>query len=55
MPVIQFTDHIKVKKMEDQSWDVSVLLTRGNKLINFLSDKHMQVRKKVKNKQIKNR
>jgi hypothetical protein len=30
---IQFTDHMKLKKNEDQSVNVSVLLRRGNKII----------------------
>jgi hypothetical protein len=29
IPKIQFTDHMKVKKKEDQSGDASVLLRRG--------------------------
>jgi hypothetical protein len=32
-PNIQFTDHMKLKKKEDQSVDVSVLLTKGNKIL----------------------
>jgi hypothetical protein len=28
----QFTDHMKLKKKEDQSVDISVLLRRGNKI-----------------------
>jgi hypothetical protein len=28
-----FTDHMKLKKKEDQSVDVSVLLRRGNKIL----------------------
>ena len=31
--MIQLTDHMKVKKKEDQSVDASVLLRRGNKII----------------------
>jgi hypothetical protein len=31
--MIQLTDHMKVKKKQDQSLDASVLLRRGNKLI----------------------
>jgi hypothetical protein len=31
MPRIQFTDHMKLKKKEDQSVDISVLLRGGNK------------------------
>jgi hypothetical protein len=31
--MIQFTDHMKFKKKEDQSVDVSVLLRRGNKIL----------------------
>jgi hypothetical protein len=31
--MIQLTDHVKVKKKEDQSVDVSILLRRGNKII----------------------
>ena len=30
---IQFTDHIKLKKKEDQSVDASVLLRRGNRIL----------------------
>jgi hypothetical protein len=30
---IQFTDHMKLKRKEDQNVDVSVLLRRGNKLL----------------------
>ena len=33
IPTIQLTDHMKLKKKEDQSMDASVLLRRGNKLI----------------------
>jgi len=29
---IEFTDHMKLKKKEDQSMDTSVLLRRGNKI-----------------------
>jgi hypothetical protein len=32
IPKKQFTDHMKLKKKEDQSVDTSVLLTRGNKI-----------------------
>jgi hypothetical protein len=32
IPKIQFTEHIKLKKKEDQSVDTSVLLRRGNKI-----------------------
>ena len=32
IPMIQFTDHMKLKKKEDQSVDTWVLLRRGNKL-----------------------
>jgi hypothetical protein len=32
IPKIQFTDHMKVKKKEDQSMATSVLLRRGNKI-----------------------
>jgi hypothetical protein len=31
--MIQFTDHMKLKKKEDQSVNASVLLRRGNKII----------------------
>jgi hypothetical protein len=31
IPKIQFTDHMRLKKKEDQSVDASVLLKRGNK------------------------
>jgi hypothetical protein len=30
---MQFTDHIKFKKIEDQSVNASVLLRRGNKIL----------------------
>jgi hypothetical protein len=33
MPKIQFTDHMKLKKKEDQSMHASVLLRRGNKIL----------------------
>jgi hypothetical protein len=32
IPKIPFTDHMKLKKNEDQSVDASVLLRRGNKI-----------------------
>jgi hypothetical protein len=32
MPKIQFTDHLKLKKKEDESVDNSVCLRRGNKI-----------------------
>jgi hypothetical protein len=32
IPKTQFTDHMKLKKKEDQSVDVSVLLRIGNKI-----------------------
>ena len=32
IPKIQFTDHMKLKKKEDQSVDTSVLLKPGNKI-----------------------
>jgi hypothetical protein len=32
IPKIQFTDHMKLKKKEDQSVDTSVLLRRGAKI-----------------------
>jgi hypothetical protein len=32
IPKKQFAQHIKLKKMEDQSVDISVLLRRGNKI-----------------------
>jgi hypothetical protein len=31
---IQFTDHVKLKKKEDRSVDASVLLRKGNKILN---------------------
>jgi hypothetical protein len=31
--MIQLTDHMKLKKKEDQSVDASVFLTRGNKIL----------------------
>ena len=33
IPPIQFTNHMKLKKKEDQSVDVSILFRRGNKII----------------------
>ena len=33
IPKMQFTDHMKLKRSEDQSVDVSVLLRRGNKIL----------------------
>jgi hypothetical protein len=33
IPKIQFTDHMKPKKKEDQNMDASVLLKRGNKIL----------------------
>jgi hypothetical protein len=33
IPKIQFKDHIKLKKKEDQSVDALVLLKRGNKIL----------------------
>jgi hypothetical protein len=33
MSNIQFTDHMKLKKRENQSADTSVLLRRGNKIL----------------------
>ena len=33
IPKIQFTDHMKLKKKEDQSVDASFLLRRGNKIL----------------------
>ena len=32
-PKMQFTDHMKPKKKEDQNVDASVLLRRGNKIL----------------------
>ena len=32
IPKIQFTDHMKLKKKEEQSVDASVLLRRGNNI-----------------------
>jgi hypothetical protein len=32
IPKAQFTDHMKLKKKEEQSVDTSVLLRRGNKI-----------------------
>jgi hypothetical protein len=34
IPNIQFTDHMKVKKKEDQSMDALVLLRKGDKILN---------------------
>jgi hypothetical protein len=33
IPKIQFIDHMKLKKKEDQSVDASMLLRRGNKIL----------------------
>jgi hypothetical protein len=33
IPKIQFTDHVKLKKKEDQIVGASVLLRRGNKIL----------------------
>ena len=33
IPMIQLTDHMKLKRKEDQRVDASVLLRRGNKII----------------------
>jgi hypothetical protein len=33
IPKIQFTDHMKLKKEENQKVDASVLLRRGNKIL----------------------
>jgi hypothetical protein len=33
IPKIQFTDHMKPKKKEDQSVDASVLLRRGDEIL----------------------
>lgn len=33
LPKIEFTDHRRLKKKEDQSVDTSVLLRRGNKML----------------------
>jgi hypothetical protein len=33
IPKIQFTDYMKLKKKEDQSVDVSVLLVRGKNIL----------------------
>jgi hypothetical protein len=33
IPKIQFTDHMKLKKKEDQSLDTSVLFRKGNKIL----------------------
>jgi hypothetical protein len=32
IPKIQFTNHMKLKKEEDQSVDISILLRKGNKI-----------------------
>ena len=32
IPKIQFTDHMKLKKKEEQSVDTSILLRKGNKI-----------------------
>jgi hypothetical protein len=32
IPKIQFTNHMKLKKKEDQSMDTLILLRRGNKI-----------------------
>jgi hypothetical protein len=36
IPTIKLTDHMKLKKKEDQSWDASILFRRGNKIITEL-------------------
>ena len=33
IPKLQFTDHMNLKKKEDQSVDASVLLRRGSKIL----------------------
>ena len=33
IPIIQLMDHMKLKRMEDQSMDSLVLVRRGNKII----------------------
>jgi hypothetical protein len=33
IPKIQFTNHMELKKKEDQSVDTSILLSRGNKIL----------------------
>jgi hypothetical protein len=33
IPKIQFTDHMKLKKKENQNVDASTLLRRGNKIL----------------------
>ena len=33
IPTVQLTDHMKLKRKEDQRVDASVLLRRGNKII----------------------
>jgi hypothetical protein len=33
IPKIQFTDYMKLKKIEDQDEDTSVLLKRGDKIL----------------------
>ena len=33
IPMIKFTDHMKLKKKNDQSVNASLLLIRGNKII----------------------
>jgi hypothetical protein len=33
IPMVQLMDHMKLKKMEDQIVDNSILLRRGNKII----------------------
>jgi len=33
LPMIQLTDHMKLKRKEDQNMDASALLRRGNKII----------------------
>ena len=45
MPKIQFTDHMKLKKKEDQSVGALVLLRKGNKI---LTEKMQSVEQRLK-------
>jgi hypothetical protein len=46
IPKIKFTDHMKIKKKEDQSVDVSVFLRRGNKIQKEIQRQGMEQRLK---------
>ena len=52
IPKIQFIDHVKIKKKEDQSVDASVLLRRGNKIL-MEGNKETKCRAETEGKAIK--